>query len=486
MLGISKHAKVLLAGTALTVIAVSQASAGGFAVREQSSSFLGMAFAGAAAGHDLSSGYWNPAAFANAEVGITTESHYAAIFANSKVSGQVVNTGANIPGAGGVAVNNALNVIARSINSGPNESSIDRPAFVSASYGAYRLNDKLVLGISMNAPFGLSTEPNQDAYTGRTHGLNSSLFTLNASPTLAYEIIDGVKVAAGVQLQYADLAFKFNTLRPNAAAFGGLANPGATANDIGNSEIDVTDEIGVGFTLGVLLQPAAGTSIGVGFRSKIEHNFEGELAIPGNAAVPVTADFELPEILTVSLSQALSSNMRLHATYEWTNWSRFDSIAINGTASADVVQGLLIAATAGAQGSRQDLTLEGGWEDGHFVSVGGEYDMNNQLTVRGGVAWEKSPVQSGEARLLQVPDNDRWWFSAGAAYKWSEMTTIDFAYTYIHVEEGDINRASLSAPPLVFQGQAETDVHIIGVSMKTKWGENGLQNFIGGLLGGGG
>src|SRR5262249_37092250 len=40
------------------------AYAGGLSVREQSTTFLGSAFAGAAAGSDLSSMYWNPAAAA--------------------------------------------------------------------------------------------------------------------------------------------------------------------------------------------------------------------------------------------------------------------------------------------------------------------------------------------------------------------------------------------------------------------------------------
>src|SRR5262245_16133401 len=38
-----------------------EANAGGFGLREQSSSSLGAAFAGVAAGGDVSSMYWNPA-----------------------------------------------------------------------------------------------------------------------------------------------------------------------------------------------------------------------------------------------------------------------------------------------------------------------------------------------------------------------------------------------------------------------------------------
>jgi len=444
--------------SATTVLGVSTtgtpAEAGGFAIREQSSSFLGMAFAGAAAGNDLSSGYWNPAAFGTAAPGITTESHYAAIFAKTELSGTVVNTGGNA----------LLDPVANSLNGLPNSTEIDPPAVLAASYGAHRINEKLVLGVSLNSPFGLSTEPD-DFYSGSNHGQSSALLTFNATPTLSYEVTRGVHVAAGVQLQYADLAFKFAGFQPGTGA------------STGNAEIDVTDEIGVGFTAGILVQPARGTSIGVGFRSMIKHNFEGELGIPGRAAVPVTADFETPEILTVSLSQAINQSLRVHATYEWTNWSRFDSITVGGSSSADVAG--LIA------GSPNDLTLEGPWEDGHFFAGGAEYDLNRQLTLRGGVAWERSPIQSAEARLLQVPDSDRIWLSAGATYQFSEMTQIDIGYTHIFFDDAVIDRASVSTSPLHFQGSVENWADIIAVSLKTKWGENGLQEFSGGLLGGG-
>src|SRR3989304_3131321 len=63
MVGISASPKaiVLAVVAAGFTAASSTAEAGGFAVREQSTSGLGAAFAGIAAGYDLSSIFWNPA-----------------------------------------------------------------------------------------------------------------------------------------------------------------------------------------------------------------------------------------------------------------------------------------------------------------------------------------------------------------------------------------------------------------------------------------
>ncbi len=462
------HAASKCATTAAVAIAAcigitTSAHAGGFAVREQSSSFLGMAFAGAASGADLSSSYWNPAAFGTAQRGITTESHYAVITADTRITGEVENTGAAAGALSGVVDTFVFDPAVAGINAGANSTTIDRPAIVPASYGAYRINDKLVLGISINSPFGLSTEPDDVHYTGATHGLSSSLLTFNAAPTLSYEVARGFHVAAGVQIQHASLNFKF--LDPTN----------------GPVEVDVADEIGVGYTLGVLWQPSPSTSLGVGFRSKIEHNFEGVTTRRDLPESDTSANLELPEIVTVSLSQAITPSLRGHLTYEWSNWSRFDSISVNGTTNLDLVAAAING--VGGAATPQDRSLDGPWDDGHFVSGGLEYDMNRQLTLRTGLAWEKSPIQSPEARLLQVPDSDRVWLGFGATYHWSQMTSIDFGYTHIFFEDADISRASLGAPNVVFNGEVENSADIFAISLKTKWGENGLQDTIAGLFG---
>ena len=116
--------------------------------------------------------------------------------------------------------------------------------------------------------------------------------------------------------------------------------------------------------------------------------------------------------------------MAKQSTIEWTNWSLLDRSPI----------------TTAPPGPPTAAILDFGWEDGWFYSIGGEYDVNDKLTVRAGVAYEESPIQDAEARLLQVPDADRIWASIGATYKWSESTLINVAYSHVFVEEADFIR----------------------------------------------
>src|SRR5215510_3406653 len=114
------------------------AHAGGFAVHEQSTTFLGSAFAGSAAGGDLSSMYWNPAAAAVVS-GCGTASSYSLILGRSDESAQ-----------GGLFGSGALS---------PTSTDVGTDVLVPSSYLACQLSDKLFVGVALNSPFGFLTKP---------------------------------------------------------------------------------------------------------------------------------------------------------------------------------------------------------------------------------------------------------------------------------------------------------------------------------------
>lgn len=425
MMGVSA---LVLAGAVSTT-----ALAGGFAVREQSTSALGAAFAGNAAGYDLSSIYWNPAGVATAGPGVTTESHAALLLPSAEVDPDDVQ-------AGGIGL---LNVFDKA----PND--LDKVAFVPSSYAAMRINDKITIGYGFNAPFGLATEIDRENYAGQYDFIEADLKTYNFNPVVGYQLSPTLALGVGMQVMYSDLKLR-------QAAFAGSYPNDPVA------EINV-DDWSFGFTLGLMWKPVAGTSIGVGYRSRMENTLEGDLYVPGLGITPVEADLELPEMITVSLRQDIAPNMRLLGTFEWSNWSVFDTVTV-------INQNTGLAFPTGnvaAGGGVIPLSIEANWDDGYFLSGGLEYDYSDKLTLRGGVAYEWSPVQEATQRLITVPDADRVWLSVGATYKYSEATSFDFAYTHIFVEDGDIIR------PSGFTGESDSSVDIIGVSMKTKWGADG-------------
>ena len=384
--------------------------------------FFGMAYAGSAAGGALSSMFWNPAAVGQFD-GINSDSNYTLIMPDTEITA----TGGALFGSGD------------SRSSGD----IGDTAILPASYFSYQLSDKAVLGLSVNAPFGLTTDGGF-AWDGSALARESKIVTYNFAPTLAYRVSPGVIVAAGVQIEYIDAQLRQAAPPPVP---GGAFAPTAAVKG---------DDWALGFTAGILLTPADGTTIGLGFRSKLDHNLEGTFHIAG---VPVEsaikADISLPEMLTLSLRQTLAPAWTLLGTVEWTNWSRVPELKVD-----------CVTAGPGCAVPGANLTtLPLGWEDGWFVSAGLEHQYSSVITLRGGLAWEKSPIQSAAGRTIRVPDADRIWASIGASYKHSEWTTIDVSYGHLFVEDS----VTAQGPGGAFlRGNVETSADAISIGVRSK------------------
>ncbi len=422
-----KTFKKALTGTAACValsMSVSAVHAGGLAVREQSTQFLGSAFAGNAAGGGLSSSFWNSAAIGEAGAGISNEANVT-----------VILPGLEITPTGGVAT--------RPTGGPTGPEKFNDAAYLSSSYGAYRWNDKIVLGVAINAPFGLASKASNPNWSGAALHGSSQLLTANVNPMVAVNISPSLTVGFGAQFQYAKLKFK-----TYAVPAAGIPNSGI-----------VGDDIGIGFTAGLLWKPMQGTSIGVGFRSAVAHSLRGKIYSPTSPLhrKGFALDLDTPEMLTVSLRQSLSRNMRLLGTVEWTKWSRLDKHNVYAQLgpAAPVI-------------SVFDFQYDDGW----FFALGGEYDVSSALTLRAGAAYEISPVRNPSQRLVQVADSDRIWLSAGASYKWSDSLSIDLGYSHVFFDDAKIDRVPGS--PLLsgytFEADTTNSADIISIGVKYKLG----------------
>ena len=145
---------------------------------------------------------------------------------------------------------------------------------VPAGYAAYRLNDRIVLGVGINVPFGLATEYDGDSILNQTGVAGKSeVFSLNVNPAVSVEVTDWLALAVGAQIQYFDARLTGQALGP-----------------LGVSRLE-GDDVGFGFTAGIKVIPLPGTEIGLGYRSFIDHELDGTLETPsaGNFDVSMMA-----------------------------------------------------------------------------------------------------------------------------------------------------------------------------------------------------
>lgn len=398
--------KFLLAtsAAAIALVTVSAAQAGGFALREQSAYGQGLSFAGVAAGGSLSSMFWNPATLSQV-MGLEFESGISGIIPISDV---FLTTGALSPF---------------------DEGDIGQDALVPNSYAAYRVNDKVIVGVSINGAFGLSTEYGPGGVG--TIGLAgiSDIFSLNVNPNVAYQINDYVTIAAGLQVQYSDAEI----------------NPVLGPATLGLLE---GDDISFGFTLGIHVMASENTEIGLGYRSGQDVNLDGTFANGGPSA-PSTASLVLPDMVTFGIRHKVNDYWRVMAGVEWTNWSRFDNVVVN----------------------TGPTILPFNYNDGWYFSAGAEYMWNDQWTLRGGVGWELSPLDNAN-RTFRLPDDDRLWLSAGASYKANDRYSFDVGYSFVTAFDTQIVPFAAGGPfsNLTWGGDADVNAHILSAALKVKLG----------------
>ena len=414
--------------SALSLIAgVSAAQAGAFGLREQSAVGQGSSFAGAAAGAaGLGSMFWNPATLTNFK------------------GGQVELVGSGIFPVARMTTQAGSSPLYRNPAFSQSAGDIGQDAFLPAGYASYQINSQWWLGVSMNTPFGLTTKANTD-WPGRAYGATTRVVSNNITPTVAYKINDMFSVAAGLQIMY------FKTKYTSAV-------PGTAAQVPNWNVVGLQgDSWGVGFTLGATIKPIDGTEIGIGYRSAVQENLSGALQGLGNSLIKSTV--MLPESINVGIRQRVTNDFTALAGFEWTNWSRLKQPAVINTAT-------------GTNAAIPNIPLH--YNDGWYLSLGGEYRINAAWLVRAGVGYENSPIDT-QNRSLRLPDANRWWFSVGAGYQYSETIFVDLGYTYILPMNGDVAMNSANSgynprlAPLANNLYTNTTANVNIVSASLRW-----------------
>jgi long-chain fatty acid transport protein len=437
------------------------AHAAGFQLFEQGVSGLGTAYAAGAAVEDASTIYWNPAGMTYLQgKSLSGGLHLikpaaefdnnGSRFENPPLAGAPV-TGGNGGDAGGVA---------------------PVPNF----FYSHALNDRMRLGVGFSSVYGLKTEYDDD-WVGRYHAITSDLRTININPSFAYRVDDVLSLGGGVNIVKADVelsnALNFGLIGALQAINSGLVPAPAIPTLLNNTNqrLDgkVTlkgDDIAYGWNFGMLFQPKPAFRFGFSYRSKVKVAVEGNarFSIPdltsisplidaGVRASPqfandkVKAEVALPEIASLNAYYQLNDRVALMGDATWTNWSRFRELRIKF-----------------ANGRPDSVTPEN-WDDSYKISFGAHFKLNEKWLLRGGVAYDKSPVDDA-FRTPRIPDADRTWLAFGARYNLSDHNSIDVGFAHIFVDDPELDKVSdegLAQLHTRLIGEYKSDVNILSI-----------------------
>jgi long-chain fatty acid transport protein len=383
--------------TTASLLSAAPAYASAFYLPEQSIKGAGRAYSGEAADSGPESLWWNPAAIggigrAQGAIGVTP------IFATLRVRDR--NSRIARPGQAPAPV-------------GGDPSPGDPAKFGAVPSGAIAvpLSNRVAIGLAVTSPFSFTNDYQADSFT-RYAADRTRLITIDLQPSIAVQAADWLRVGAGLNIEYSD-------------AYLSVALPNLSAALPDGRQALSGDGWDTGWSAGVQVI-AAGVTAGFSYKSSIEHNLEGRVAISGlvgplegaNARVPTTAKFRTPWQAIGAVRVQASPQLTVNAQVTRFGWSGFDRIRLTAPAGAFIAED---------------------YRDTWLVAGGADYAATPNWTVRAGLYFDQTPTRNGR-RNPSVPDANRLSLNAGASYRLNDRVTLDAAAEYIRFERSTLDR----------------------------------------------
>ena len=411
----------------------SNAGAAGFLLNEYSTSALGRAFSGAGAiGDNASEGSRNPAAMM--------------LFDRPALSvGAVyIDPSVDIKGRG-----------ASPLGSNLNANDIAPSAVVPNAHFIFPINDKWAVGTSMTTNFGLATDFNKNYAAGPIGG-KTDLKTVNLNLSGAYRLNDNFSFGLGVDAVYADAEITRHA--------GDLSIISPLPMSPSTTMAKLTgDDWGYGWNAGILYELNPDNRFSLTYRSKVKVKFEdgkysndlpnmplpGGLVGTGGEKIKGKLDLNLPDIWEFSGYHKVAPKWALHYSVAYTGWSEFKDL----TAYRSSDNKLLFHKAEN-------------FKDAWRFALGTTYFYDDNWTFRTGIAYDESPVPT-KYRSISIPDQDRYWLSAGTTYAFNENASVDLGISYMYGKKVNISEKlseSADVPLSAYEFKSEGSAWLYGVN----------------------
>ncbi|MBU2932849.1 OmpP1/FadL family transporter [Vibrio cyclitrophicus] len=300
------------------------------------------------------------------------------------------------------------------------------PSF--GAFHAHQVTDKLHLGIALGAVGGSSLDYGSE-WAGAALLEDITLTAMQVNPSLSYKLNDQWSVGAGVQFSW--------------GAFQQTTNMLTAKQDT---------DWAYGYNLGVMYTPTDKLKLGASYRSKLEHEFNNDVngKLGADALNSLSTEIILPEIVDVSASYALNSQLDLLASIQFHRWSEWDETVLDFGAS---VGGTPVGG----------LPIKRDWDDVWKFAVGADYQLNSDWRLKAGFSYETSPQDDPSMQWVDLPVGEQYRYSVGASTYWDDIL-IDVFYEYADLGSVEMDRYGRFGQVNLLNGSFDGRIHFIGVS----------------------
>jgi len=308
--------------------------------------------------------------------------------------------------------------------------------------GPIRKDSKFGVGVAVYTPFGSSANWGND-WTGRYIVESIKLQSIFIQPTVSYAINDMISVGAG-------FVYGFGTFEVDKA----IPLQDINGND-GQAHLQ-GNASGVGFNAGVQIKATEDLRFGVSYRSKVKMNIKNGDAdftvpasvagnFPAGGATKFSSELPLPEILTIGVGYKFTSDLMVQADVVVAGWKTYDSLSFDFT---DNTPGL------------KDTHDPRSYKNTVAFRLGAHYDINKEIAVMIGGAYDPTPTQKNLVSPDAV-DANRLTLSCGATYQPLPKLSIMAALNYTTT-----SKRTVSYDPANFQGayQIKSLLPAIGIA----------------------
>lgn len=450
-----KHTLTLAVASALLGMAA-QVQAAGFQLAETSATGLGRAFAGEAAMADNASAQVRNPAMLTQLQGTQISGGGIMVMPNVDIKGHAVSVDFQGKPVSGPVASKAEDIAGN--------------AFIPNLYLSHQLDDQLFIGLAVGSNYGMSTEL-QQGFRGTQFGNEASIKTIEINPNIAYRINDQFSIGGGVRFVMGKGSIGATSSVDTQIPLAVLQHkqvPGAIPVPMGTTlKYMEGDDTAWGWQAGAAWQLDANNRIGFNYRSAVDLKLAGHANgfafNPLNPSMKFDGSMELtlPATAEISSFNQLTDKLAMHASVNWTDWSAFDKL------EADIP----------ALGNRAtQLVKQENWHDSYRFALGATYNLDRQSLVRVGVAYDKSAVDEN-TRTMTIPEMNRYWFSAGYGYKFTENFNVDMGLTYIVADKAKVSEprpgiaSDLASVPFggVFSGTTEGNILLFGLQASYKF-----------------